>query len=64
MFLKEISLLTKPNKIPIIKNKYVEFPVVKKLPVLLMGKISTKNKNIKGITKLLFFNSELVKYFL
>ena len=31
------------------KNKYVAFPVVKKLPVLLIGKISTINKNIKGI---------------
>jgi len=36
-----------------IKIKYVVFPVVKKLPELLIGNISTINKKIKGIIKLL-----------
>ena len=35
--------------IAITKNMYVAFPVVKKLPVVLIGKTSSKNKNIKGI---------------
>ena len=40
------------------------FPVVKKLPVLLIGKISTMNKKINGIIKLLSLIEVLVKYFL
>ena len=32
-----------------IMNRYVVFPVVKKLPVLFIGKISTTNKKINGM---------------
>ena len=39
-------------------------PVVKKLPVLLIGKISTMNRKIKGIIILFFASEELVKYLL
>jgi hypothetical protein len=49
---------------PIIKNKYVELPVVKKLPVLLRGKISAIKRKIKGIIKLSFKKVVLKKYFL
>ena len=48
----------------IIKKRYVALLVVKKLPVLLMGKISTKNKNIKGVIKWLYLKAEFEKYFL
>ena len=48
----------------IIKKKYVALLVVKKLPVLLIGKISTKNKNIKGVIKWLYLKAEFEKYFL
>ena len=43
----------KPIKIANMRNKYVALPVVKKLPVLLIGKISMKNKKINGIIVLL-----------
>ena len=48
----------------IIKNKYVALPVVKKLPVLFSGNISTMNKKIKGIIILLYFKGVSKKYFL
>ena len=47
-----------------IKNKYVALPVVKKLPVLFKGKISTMNKKMNGIIKLLYFREVSKKYFL
>ena len=47
-----------------IKNKYVALPVVKKLPVLFMGKISTIKRKINGMIKLSIWILELVKYFL
>jgi hypothetical protein len=37
--------------------------VVKKLPVLLKGKISVMNKKINGIIILLFLSVEIKKYF-
>tara|TARA_Y100001935_G_C16883100_1_gene303492 strand:+ start:268 stop:477 length:210 start_codon:yes stop_codon:yes gene_type:complete len=40
------------------------FPVVKKLPVLLIGNISAINKKIKAIIILLSFNFDFMKYFL
>ena len=64
MFSIELSFLINPIKIPIKINKYVVFPVVKKLPVLLIGNISTKNKKINGIINLFWFNIDLAKYFL
>ena len=48
----------------IIRKIKVALAVVKKLPVLLIGKISIKNKNINGVIIWLYFNFELVKYFL
>ena len=39
-------------------------PVVKKLPVLFKGKISTKNKKMKGIIILLSLSLVFKKYFL
>ena len=53
-----------PINIAIIKIKYVVLPVVKKLPVLFIGKISVTNKKIKGIIKLFLLSSEFEKYFL
>tara|TARA_B100001248_G_C27210391_1_gene375494 strand:+ start:360 stop:617 length:258 start_codon:yes stop_codon:yes gene_type:complete len=50
LFSIALSLLNKPIDIPIIRNKYVELPVVKKLPVDFNGKISNKNKNTNGIS--------------
>ena len=59
------SLRTKPINIAIIIKMNVEFPVVKKLPVLLMGNISTIKRKMKGITILLSFKKDdFVKYFL
>ena len=54
-----LFFLSSAISIPIIKNKYVVFPVVKKLPVLLTGNISTINKNIKEVIKWLSFRGEL-----
>ena len=54
LFSIKLSFLIKAMRIDIIKIKYVVFPVVKKLPVLLMGNISAKNKKINGTIKLLF----------
>ena len=38
-------------------------PVEKKLPVLLSGNISAKNRNIKGVIKWKLFKCEFLKYF-
>tara|TARA_A100000164_G_C21534773_1_gene597678 strand:+ start:292 stop:570 length:279 start_codon:yes stop_codon:yes gene_type:complete len=64
LFSIKLSLLINPIIIPIIKNRYVEFPVVKKLPVLLMGKTSAINKKIKGIIIMFLFKDDIWKYFL
>ena len=64
MFQFKFSFLDKAIITAIIKNINVAFPVVKKLPVLFIGNISTKNKNIKGVMVWLYFNLESVKYFL
>ena len=37
---------------------------MKKLPVLLIGNISDKNKKINGVIMWLFAKDEIVKYFL
>ena len=59
------SLRTKPINTAIIIKMNVEFPVVKKLPVLLIGNISTIKRKMKGIIILLSFkNDDFVKYFL
>ena len=59
------SLRTKPINTAIIIKMNVEFPVVKKLPVLLMGNISTIKRKMKGIIILLSFKKDdFVKYFL
>ena len=59
------SLRTKPINMAIIMKINVELPVVKKLPVLLKGNISTIKRNIKGIIILFSFKKDdLVKYFL
>jgi hypothetical protein len=44
-------LLINPTITAIIRKIYVALPVVKKLPVVLIGKISTKNNIAKGIIK-------------
>ena len=44
-----------PIRIGKIKNINVAFPVVKKLPVLLIGNSSEKKVKIKGTTIILFF---------
>lgn len=41
----------------------VAFPVVKKLPVVFNGKISTKNNKAKGAIKPLFLKAVLKTYF-
>ena len=64
MFQFKFSFLAKAIITPIIKNIKVALAVVKKLPVLLIGNISIKNKNKKGVIIWLFFNLESVKYFL
>ena len=64
MFQFKFSFLASAIITPIIKNINVALAVVKKLPVLLIGNISIKNKNIKGVIMWLFFNLEAVKYFL
>ena len=59
------SLRTKPINTAIIIKMNVEFPVVKKLPVLLIGNISTIKRKMKGIIILLSFKKDdFVKYFL
>ena len=45
------------------KKMYEALPVVKKLPALLKGNSSPKNKNIKGIAVILLFNADFKKYF-
>tara|TARA_B100001059_G_C17736415_1_gene529118 strand:+ start:546 stop:758 length:213 start_codon:yes stop_codon:yes gene_type:complete len=42
----------------------VALPVVKKLPVLLIGKISVRKRNINGTIVLLFSEYDFKKYFL
>ena len=64
MFQFKFSFLAKATITAIIKNINVAFAVVKKLPVLLIGNISVKNKNIKGVIIWLYFNFDSVKYFL
>ena len=41
----------------------VAFPVVKKLPVLFSGKISTKKTQVKGVRVLKLLKLEVKKYF-
>ena len=53
-----------PIRIGKIKNINVAFPVVKKLPVLLIGNSSEKKVKIKGTTIILFFRLDSKKYFL
>ena len=53
-----------PIRIGKIKNINVAFPVVKKLPVLLIGNNSEKKVKIKGTTIILFFRLDSKKYFL
>ena len=43
------TTLDKAIVIAITKKKYVAFPVVKKLPVVLIGKISARKRKIKGV---------------
>ena len=43
------SFLDKAINIDNIKKKYVAFPEEKKLPVVLIGKISIKKRKIKGV---------------
>ena len=64
MFQFKFSFLARAIITAIIKNINVALVVVKKLPVLLIGNISIKSKNIKGVIIWLFFNLESVKYFL
>ena len=64
MFQFKFSFLAKATVTAITKNINVAFVVVKKLPVLLIGNISIKNKNIKGVIIWLYFNFDSVKYFL
>ena len=63
MFQLKFSFLAKATVTAITKNINVAFVVVKKLPVLLIGNTSVKNKTIKGVIIWLCFNFELVKYF-
>ena len=60
----KFSFRTNAIKIDIIKNILVALLVVKKLPVLLIGNISDKNKKINGVIMWLFAKDEIVKYFL